>query len=63
MMEMKIQVLLLIKWKREYKGLKGISLTVDPFKETTKEEIAHDFMMMERAMAEGKYKDVTNEDL
>lgn len=54
---------LLIKWKKKYRGLKGISLTVNPFTKNTNEEIAHDFLMMEKAVAEGKYKDMTESEV
>ena len=53
----------LIKWKKAYRGLKGLHLTIDPFTTSSNEMIAHDYLMMERSMAEGNYKDVTNEEL
>ena len=53
---------LLIKWKKKYRGLKGISLTVSPFTKNA-EEIAHDFLMMEKTVAEGKYKDMTESEV
>ena len=53
---------LLIKWKKEYQGVKGFHLSVNPWTTSSNEEIAHDFMLIQRSMAEGKYEIVTDLD-
>lgn len=58
-----------IKFKREHRGLKGISATVipdssskpDDGKKYTNDTCAHDILMMMRAEALGKFKDVSHE--
>ena len=60
-----------IKFKKEKSGLKGIHLSVfpkDDDKKTDNEDaeiqnIAHGFPMMEKAHAEGHFKDCTVEEL
>ena len=54
----------ILKWRKENDGLKGINFSIYPTSEdgmVDKEKLAHDLIIMMRASANRKYKDITND--